>query len=82
MSTHQIAPSGAHSAPGFIYDPDIDMPWRAQARNHAFNMAARDCYALRNAAEHYGDFAKSQDYHDMGDVYLGRAIALTEEWST
>jgi hypothetical protein len=56
------------------------MPPVVQERHHALNVAARECYGLRNAAEHYGDFERSSAYHELGDLYFDRAWALTREW--
>lgn len=54
-----------------------EMPAWIDARNAHLNRAARECYALRNAA----DTDRAGFYEEMGDVFLYRAIALTEEWS-
>ena len=62
--------------PTFIYDPDSRMPVAAQVQNHRWNVAARECYAARNAAT--GRVAEA--YHECGDVYLLRALAITAEW--
>jgi hypothetical protein len=54
-----------------------EMPAWIDRRNATLNQAARDCYRLRNAA----GSDRAVFYEELGDVYLYRAIALTEEWS-
>lgn len=54
-----------------------EMPDWLDRRHRALNIAARECYALRDAARHDDD---AQFFHDTGDIYLGRALALTAEW--
>jgi hypothetical protein len=59
-----------------------EMPAWVEARHAELNRAARESYALRNAAEHYGDEARAMDLHETGDVYFGWSLAITAEWES
>jgi hypothetical protein len=61
-------------------DPESNMPAAVQSANHAWCIAAIDCYALRDAAEHYQDFPRADDYETLGDLYASRSRALLAEW--
>ncbi len=54
-------------------------PWLEKRRGELC-VAARECYALRNAAEHNGDLDRGLSLHVIGDVYFARATAILAEW--
>lgn len=56
------------------------MPVAVDKRHHALNVAARECYWLRNTAKLAGDTNRAEAFEDIGNVYFERALALTAEW--
>jgi hypothetical protein len=65
------------AAAPFIGDPDTAMPEHVQRHHHALNVAACRAYQLRNDAT---DTGRAAFYHGVGDTFLSRALALSEEW--
>ena len=65
----------------FISDPDCEMPLRIQRIHWEINRSARECYALRNAAECCGDLEYALSLHKIGDVLLERSMAISAEWT-
>lgn len=56
------------------------MPLSVQMRHHTLCCAARLCYELRNESSE--DEARSVFFHETGDGYLQRAMALCAEWDS
>ena len=57
-----------------------EMPEHVEQRHHKLNLSARACYGMRNTCEASGDTERARDYHELGDIYLCQALALTAEW--
>jgi hypothetical protein len=58
-----------------------EMPDWLDNRHAELHVAARQCYELRNQADHDGDPLLAADFHAVGDSYLQSALALTGEWA-
>jgi hypothetical protein len=55
----------------------IEMPKWVEERHHELHLDARACYEMRDGAS--SELA-AQDFHEIGDIYFLRALAITAEW--
>jgi len=57
-----------------------DMPDHIDRKHAEMHRIARGFYRMRNEAQARGDATEAARMHDIGDVWFGRALALTAEW--